>query len=112
MTASCRLGEQGCFSDGKCRYKRDCPHKVVTNGDRIRAMGDEELAEFLCGLAFAGNTPWSDPFVREFCDNCPTVEGTVEETGQTMDFNECDFADGKCPNGSDVVWWLRQPKDA
>jgi hypothetical protein len=26
------------------------PYKPMTNGDRIRSMTDEELAEFLCGV--------------------------------------------------------------
>lgn len=26
-----------------------------------------------------------------------------------MDLHECDFTDGKCPHGSDIVWWLQQP---
>lgn len=80
----------------------------MTNADRIRAMSDEELGNFLINVAYAGNDPWCIPFTRKFCDNCPTYEGTIVETGQTMDFHECDFADGKCPHGSDVVWWLKQ----
>ena len=83
----------------------------MTNADRIRAMTDEELAELLSQTAYAGETPWCEPFNRKFCDNCPTVEGTIKETGKTMDFNECDFADGKCPHGSDIVWWLGQPAE-
>ena len=34
-----------------CEYRR----KKQTNADRIRAMNDEELAEFLIGLADDGN---------------------------------------------------------
>ena len=30
--------------------KKDCRKRVFTNADRIRAMSDEELAEFLCGV--------------------------------------------------------------
>ena len=91
---------------------RDCSHFwEKTNADSIRAMSDEELAELLSQTAYAGATPWCEPFARKFCDRCPTVEGTIKETGQTMDFNECDFADGKCPHGSDVVWWLQQPAE-
>ena len=37
-----------CFDDGKCHYKGKCSHKApLTNADRIRAMSDEELAEFI-----------------------------------------------------------------
>ena len=83
----------------------------MTNGDRIRSMSDEELANFLLNVAYAGSDPWAVPFARKLCDNCPTVECKIQETGQTMDFHECDFADGKCPHGTDVVWWMRQPAE-
>lgn len=42
--ATCKLGEKGCWKDGKCHYNQDCENKVLTNADRIRAMSDEELA--------------------------------------------------------------------
>ena len=45
-----------CYDDGKCHYKGECGHKApLTNADRIRAMTDEELAEFLIDLADDGN---------------------------------------------------------
>jgi hypothetical protein len=47
MEVTCKLGEKGCWNDGKCRATSNCENKVVTNVDRIRAMSDEELAEFL-----------------------------------------------------------------
>ena len=45
--AECKLGEKGCWKDGKCHYIRDCENKVFTNADRIRAMSDEELADVI-----------------------------------------------------------------
>ena len=45
MTATCKLGEKGCWNDGKCRATSNCENKVFTNADRIRAMSDEELAD-------------------------------------------------------------------
>ena len=81
---------------------------MVTNGGYIRAMLDKDLSNFLAALAYGRETPWSEPFEKKFCRNCPTVEGTIQETGQTMDFHECEFADGECPHGSDIVWWLQQ----
>ena len=47
IMATCKLGEKGCWQDGKCHYRNDCENKVLTNADRIRAMNDDELAEFL-----------------------------------------------------------------
>ena len=45
--ATCKLGEKGCWKDGKCHYIHDCENKVLTNADRIRSMSDEELADFI-----------------------------------------------------------------
>ena len=42
---TCKLGEKGCWKDGKCHYSHDCENKVLTNADRIRAMSDEELVK-------------------------------------------------------------------
>jgi len=47
---TCKLGTKGCFEDGRCHALGNCENKIVTNADRIRAMSDEELAEFLYGL--------------------------------------------------------------
>lgn len=44
MEATCKLGTDGCWNDGKCRATSNCMHKVITNADRIRAMDDELLA--------------------------------------------------------------------
>lgn len=50
METTCKLDPKGCWSDGKCRAKSGCENKVVTNADRIRAMSDEEIADFLDGV--------------------------------------------------------------
>ena len=55
--ATCKLGEKGCWQDGKCHYRNDCENKVLTNADRIRSMSDEELEKFICSM-----------FKCEFCD--------------------------------------------
>lgn len=47
VDATCKLGEKGCFKDGRCHALGDCENKIVTNGDHIRSMTDEELAKFL-----------------------------------------------------------------
>lgn len=47
MVATCKLGEKGCWNDGKCRAISNCENKVFTNADRIRAMSDRELAHFM-----------------------------------------------------------------
>jgi|GEM_PF-2596709 len=82
----------------------------LTNADHIRAMSDEDLAEFLSSIAYGRETPWSEPFARKLCDRCLTVHGTYE-SGIEDDFHECDFVDGKCPHGSDIAWWLQQPAE-
>ncbi len=83
-----------------------------TNADRIRAMSDEELASLLSSLAFDGETPWSVPFMAQICMSCPTVKATLIEGGEEMELHECDFADGKCPHGDEVIWWLKQPANS
>ena len=44
------------YKVNECKQK-DCPYRTepITNADRIRAMSDEELAEFLIDLADDGN---------------------------------------------------------
>lgn len=83
----------------------------LTNADRIRAMTDEELAEFLSSIAYGRETPWSEPFAEKFCKSCPTTTFTCEAYHHPMELHECDFSDGKCPHGSDIIWWLQQPAE-
>ncbi len=79
-----------------------------TNADRIRSMSDRELAEFLDS---AEKEPWSKSFVDTHCKNCPTTTCAVEGYDHQFELNECDFVDGKCPHGSEVMWWLQQPPE-
>lgn len=91
---------------------RDCNYfREMTNADRIRAMSDEELAEFLSSIAYGRETPWSEPFAEKFCKSCPTTTFTCEAYHHPMELHECDFSDGKCPHGSDIIWWLQQPAE-
>lgn len=98
----------GCgFVDNSGGEYREVP---ITNGDRIRAMSDEELAEFISGIADMGETLYRLPFTHMFCNNCPKPEYVLDD-GRKMKLHECDFKDGKCPHGSDIVWWLQQPAE-
>lgn len=63
------------------------------NADRIRAMNDQELADFLHEVGVA-EPPWDKAFSREFCDDCRICE------------NVLGFID--CPHGRPVDWWLEQ----
>ena len=83
-------------------------NKPLTNGERIRAMTDDQLADFIESLAFARSTPWSDAFEAAFCRSCPSVRVTLEDHYFPMDVHECDFSDGTCPHGNDILWWLSQ----
>ena len=91
---------------------QDCPYRTepMTNADRIRAMSDEELAHFIEKLAYGRKTPWGNLFQETFCKSCPAHE-YITEHGQKMRLRECDFADGECPHGSDIAWWLQQPAE-
>ena len=63
LAATCKLGEKGCWQDGKCHYRLECENKVLTNADRIRSMSDEELAEFLCSFRSCD----ADEYICEGC---------------------------------------------
>ena len=52
--AECKLGEKGCWKDGKCHYIHDCENKVLTNADRIRSMSDDELNDLFYEIYNAG----------------------------------------------------------
>ena len=55
MIMACKYKSKLCFSgwcDVACMYctftqERNCEHNKKTNADRIRAMSDEELVEFI-----------------------------------------------------------------
>lgn len=71
--------------------QRDCQYFwQKTNGDRIRAMSDEELAKWLCGGAVASESACS------YCEN-----------------NKLGFCNGEdCRGKTDaeiIMEWLRQP---
>ena len=79
----------------------------MTNADRINAMSIEEKADFLSEIAYGRETPWSEPFAEKFCKSCPEPEYTLDD-GRKLRLHECDFKDGACPHGGDIVWWLKQ----
>lgn len=82
--------------------------KPKTNADKIRSMSNEELRDFLDGFRVE---TFSEPFGDKFCKNCPTTEGTIQGGLIPLRFNECDFADGVCPHGDSLTWWLSQPAE-
>lgn len=83
----------------------------MTNADRINAMTIEEKAEFLSRIAYGRETPWSEPFAEKFCKSCPVTKCEIPDYLNPLFLHECDFSDGKCPHGSDIVWWLQQPAE-
>ena len=70
-------------------------------------MTADELADFLSKIAYARYTPWSKQFSDKFCKTCKRITGTLED-GSQIELTECDFSDGVCPHGGDLVWWLNQ----
>ena len=83
-----------CAAD--CRHERNLNEIVVgcgmykppmTNADRIRAMSDEELAEFISRIEIGDFGP--QVYGKTFCDMCK---------GQY----ECDDC---------KLWWLQQPAE-
>ena len=99
-----------CFAAEEFARKLIGHAKPQTQADRIRAMSDEEMAQLLYSIAYARETPWSKPFWEKFCKDCPCPEYTLND-GMKLHLHECDFKDGKCPHGTDIVWWLQQPAE-
>ena len=81
----------------------------ITNDERISAMSLAEKAYFLHKLSYMREYPWAEQFTKKFCDNCPTIKCEVSDYIKPMELHECDFIDGECPHGSDIMWWLKQP---
>lgn len=46
--------------------------------------------------------------IREICGDWALDIHWGKETTQHH-LNECDFADGVCPHGNSIQWWLKQP---
>lgn len=108
--------DEDCCNCGSPQYMCKCKPMTcgcavpMTNADRINSMTIEEKAEFLSKIAYERETPWSKPFAEKFCKSCPEPEYTLED-GSKMRLHECDFSDGVCPHGGDIVWWLKQPAE-
>ena len=84
--------------DGKCRKFSDntaisycvmgpCPEQKLSNADRIRAMTDEELAEFISRIEIGYFGP--QVYGKTFCDMCKVQD-------------KCDDC---------RLWWLQQPAE-
>lgn len=71
----------------ECTCSVTCNPDIITNADRIRAMSDEELAEFISRIEIGDFGP--QVYGKTFCDMCK---------GQY----ECDDC---------RLWWLQQPAE-
>lgn len=89
---NCAYGRWDCMPCTNCNAY--IPTK--TNADRIQSMSNEELRNLLKTVAFE-ESPWDKPFIREYCDKCEPITGTLVESGHEVTLYECDFNDGKCP---------------
>lgn len=95
--------------DGSGGVYRETPK---TNADCLDAMTIEEKADFISSIAYGRATPWCEPFAEKFCKSCPETKCEIPDYLNPLFLHECDFTDGKCPHGSDIVWWLQQPSEA
>lgn len=76
VNVTCKLGTKGCFADGKCHALGNCENKIITTGDSIRAMSDEELAEKIFQV-YADN---AESLSLMFCDGkagCIDADGDI-----------------------------------
>ena len=88
---------------GECDQAETCTAyvPVITNADRIRAMSDEELAEFICRMVDGSNTH------EVACYGCiyyGTHHSDPENKGTAL--YECDGCQSE-GIGLDVLKWLR-----
>lgn len=81
-----------CVGYDKCKnYKPNCK----TNGDRIRSMSDEELAEWIAGMTTVGacndlGIPYSDVPCGGKCKTCieTWLKQPAEEVGDDPDHHQ------------------------
>ena len=64
------------FNDKNLEPCKDCVPKKKTNADKIRAMSDEELAEYIFGVSI-GNAPCV--LCSEECDFCELSDEQCKE---------------------------------
>lgn len=70
-----------------------CKYQILSNADRIRAMSDEELAEFL-NQCTSDNGP-------KFCRSLPECDADLD-VDTLIPLERC----GQC-----LLYWLRQPAE-
>ena len=86
--SNCKLCLADCAFKGKDMKKGNCKGYIpMSNADRIRAMSDEELSEFISRIEIGDFGP--QVYGKTFCDMCK---------GQY----ECDDC---------RLWWLQQPAE-
>lgn len=89
MKPTCITCKADCHNAGTTSKIVDCsqykPGRVLTNADRIRAMSDEELAEFISRIEIGDFGP--QIYGKTFCDLC----------GGQYECDDC------------RLWWLQQP---
>lgn len=92
MVATCKLGPNGCWNDGKCRTTSNCENKMITNADKIRDMTDRQLAEWIYDKAMLSES------VCCYCEH----------------YHKRTCNDGVCQNMTDIeiiMTWLQQPME-
>lgn len=97
---ACRMGADAL----RAQQERENP-KQITNADRIRAMSDEELAEFIRSMVDGSN---NHNVACYGCINYGTHHSDPANKGTYL--YECDG----CENegiGLDVLMWLQQPAE-
>ena len=90
----------GCFGEDMCKCR-----EPMTNADRIRAMSDEELAEFIQNMVDGSN---SHNVACYGCINYGTHHSDPANKGTCL--YECDGWENE-GIGLDVLKWLQQPAE-
>lgn len=96
----CNVKCGSCVAHSMCGEPGDaalsCTNRIVwkkTNADRIRAMSNEELAEFFCPET-NGNSPWCSPVGKTRCGKAPCKKCMLKWLLQPAKEREHDQTDG------------------
>ena len=47
VDATCKLGDKGCYGNGRCHWLGNCDNKIISNGDMVRHKPNKELAAII-----------------------------------------------------------------
>lgn len=100
----------------------------MTNFEKLKAMSEDELVEWLSNYGISDTSPWDDWFNRNYCEKCEPIKVTYAEAKQSLGIDlfsyestiKCAYCEleSSCkffheisgiPSNSDIIrLWLKQ----